>query len=209
MSPSKKKAAPKKAAKKTRRKTPKEPPNKAYSLSVRAEAAAHPYAGPGRKALFTSPDELQAEVDGYFKWILGDQRTRKVKRMVKVPGSRKATELEVDETYWARMPEPPTRTGLVLYLGFCSHTALIEYEKSTTEEFKTVVARARARVEQNYEYSLFNKDASRGAQFALTNMKWDNTTGVQHKDRNGDPTDPPAGGGILITNIFPNTTKPV
>lgn len=188
---------------KRRARTPKEPPHK---HEIIPGLYPDPYRGRGRPALYDNADELQTEIDKYFKWIQGEKGKRKEKvKTWDSKSQRHRTTLEEIE-YWIRMPEPPTRTGLVLFLGFSSNTALVEQEQKG-DDFKYVIARARARVEMSYEVDLRNKDASRGSQFALSNMGWKNRTDTQQLDRDGKPIDPVPAAVISVTHLAEHIEK--
>lgn len=83
--------------------------------------------------------------------------------------------IRVDE-YFDTTPRPSV-LGLSLFLGFNSRQALHNYA-SYSDEFNDVITRARARVEQFYEEQLLDRDAARGAIFALQNMGWVQQTNV-------------------------------
>jgi hypothetical protein len=65
--------------------------------------------------------------------------------------------------------EPITWTGLCLYLGFCSRSALDEYLQYP--EFSYSVKKAKLMVEMEYEKKL-HTGQSTGAIFALKNFNW-------------------------------------
>lgn len=122
----------------------------------------------GRPPIYATPEELQAEVDGYFKYIEGEQGERTV---INENG------IEVKETYWVRYPEPRTVTGLTLYLGFSDRCSLDDYEKK--DEFSHIIKRARKMVEYGYELNL-HADKPTGSIFALKNMGWKDKTETEH-----------------------------
>lgn len=120
----------------------------------------------GRPPLFKKPAQLAKKVDEYFKYIEGEWHTE----VQKV--GRKNIMLQV----WDRKPEPATITGLTLFLGFNSRSALSNFDKE--EDFMNIILRARARVEMEYEKHLYTS-GSNGAQFALKNMGWKDLKSVE------------------------------
>lgn len=66
-----------------------------------------------------------------------------------------------------RKKKPLTITGLALALGFNSRQALLNYQGR--KEFNDTVTRAKARVEQFAEESLFYQGSANGAKFSLAN----------------------------------------
>lgn len=109
----------------------------------------------GRPPIYNNPKQLAKKVDEYFIYIKGEYRLEKKGRRVNKVCDREE--------------EPATITGLTLYLGFSSRKSLEDYEGM--EEFSTIIKRARARVEYEYEKSL-HKQSPAGAIFALKNMGW-------------------------------------
>lgn len=68
---------------------------------------------------------------------------------------------------------PPTITGLALYLGFDSRQSFYDYEER--EAFSYTVKRARTFIENEYEKKLHGNSCT-GAIFALKNMGWKDKT---------------------------------
>lgn len=64
---------------------------------------------------------------------------------------------------------PPTVTGLALYLGFAQRKSLLDYKER--EEFCNTIKRAISCVENAYEQRLSANNPT-GAIFALKNMGW-------------------------------------
>ena len=93
----------------------------------------------GRPPKYKTPEEMQVKIDEYFNWIATTE----------------------DECI--------TWTGLALYLGFCSRTALTDY--GNKKEFKYTIKKALMIVEHHYE-SLNQKGGGAGAIFALKNFNW-------------------------------------
>lgn len=101
------------------------------------------------------------------------------------------TEPEVFEVKkeWIRSPEPPTVTGLTLYLGFESKTTLYEYAKKV--EFMNPIKRALLKIEQYHEIATSMGDKCTGNIFILKNFGWKDTTSMEHSGEikgSGEPT---------------------
>jgi len=90
------------------------------------------------------------------------------------------TEPEVFEVKkeWVRAPEPPTVTGLTLYLGFESKTTLYEYAKKV--EFMNPIKRALLKIEQYHEIATSMGDKCTGNIFILKNFGWKDTIDTNH-----------------------------
>lgn len=116
----------------------------------------------GRPRIYDSPEELEAEVEKYFKWVEG--------------------EYDTENNKWARYGEPATVTGLALFLGFADRQSLYDY--SEKPEFSCIIKRARTRVECEYEKRLSGNNAT-GAIFALKNMGWRDKTEVDTNHSGG------------------------
>lgn len=109
----------------------------------------------GRKPTFASAEEMQEKIDAYFASCEpellrdgdGTPMLNKNGEPVYVGG------------------RPMTIQGLALALGFTSRQSLLNYKAK--REFVDTVTRARLRVEQYAAERLFDRDAQRGAQFAL------------------------------------------
>ena len=102
----------------------------------------------GRPLKFKSPEELQAKIDDYYEWA------KENKKHI-------------------------TITGLAWFLDTNRQT-LLRYEEEDSELLKSVsedvrqafrdtVKRAKARIEMEYEESLYNKNSAVGAIFTLKN----------------------------------------
>ncbi|RYU91072.1 hypothetical protein EWM62_03805 [Mucilaginibacter terrigena] len=70
---------------------------------------------------------------------------------------------------WDTEPEPPTLSGLALFLGFNSRNEFEAYERGG--EFANHVKRARLRIEAEYEKKL-HYQSSTGAIFMLKSLGW-------------------------------------
>lgn len=125
-----------------------------------------PAAAGGRQAKphFASAAKLAKRCEQYFTYIAGEWHTEEVTETLK-NGTTETT----PTTVYDREPEPPTITGLALFLGFESRAAL--YVAQYPAEQQAVIRRAITRVENAYELALFGSKAT-SAVFALKNMGW-------------------------------------
>jgi len=121
----------------------------------------------GAPAFYDSPEAMEKECNSYFEWIKGEYEERVTEITIK--GKKQ----EFRETICLREPEPPTVTGLALYLGFESTTSLSDYSKKGPE-FASIIKRAKLRVENRYEKNLHGEKPT-GSIFALKNMGWKDT----------------------------------
>jgi hypothetical protein len=132
-------------------KKPKGPPRKKpIKKNIPKNIPAH------RPPQFKTPKEMQYLVDEYFK-------------------SREGTPLkDKDDNYlldkWGHPViigcKAPTIAGLALALGFNSRQSLLNYQAKPL--FMDVVLRAKSRLQEYWEESLFDRDKTNGAKFALT-----------------------------------------
>jgi len=119
----------------------------------------------GRPPLFQNEEELEDKIKEYFIHIKGEYHYE-----TKTSLNKKTNEeREIDVIVWDRDEEPPTITGLALFLGFCSRQSFYDYESN--DGFSYAIKRARMRIENAYEKCLYN-DKPIGAIFALKNMSW-------------------------------------
>lgn len=81
--------------------------------------------------------------------------------------------------------EPVTWTGLALFLGFSSRTAIDEYLKY--DGFSNSVKKAKAFVEYEYEKRLAGHSPT-GAIFALKNYGWSDKQELAHSSPDGSMT---------------------
>lgn len=125
----------------------------------------------GRPPKYKKPKDLQNKIIEYFDWIEGENHEESVSD---------AEGNIHNVVVWDRHPEPPTITGLALFLGFSSKDTLYNYAKD--EVFSDSIKRALLVVEKEYEMRLGDKSPT-GAIFALKNFGWkdkqehDHTTG--------------------------------
>lgn len=111
----------------------------------------------GRPPKYKSKEEMQEKIDEYFKECEG----KVLKDSNGEPILYKNGEPVIYGT------KPLTITGLALALGFNSRQSLLNYKAK--KEFLDTITRARTRVEQYVEESLFYKDSANGAKFSLAN----------------------------------------
>lgn len=108
--------------------------------------------------------ELNRRIDSYFLYIEGEYHTEK-----KPPKNAKDDNVLEDVIVYDRQPEPPTITGLALFIGFNSRQEFEEHEK--TPKFAALLRRARLKIEAEYEKKLHLTSAA-GAIFALKSLGW-------------------------------------
>jgi hypothetical protein len=120
--------------------------------------------------LFTSSEELATRISGYFKWIEGELHQEEPS--AKTPAKVLATDKAITKV-WDREPQPPTLSGLALYLGFTSRQTFEEYE--INGKHAPLLKRARLRIESEYEKKL-HYQSSTGAIFALKSLGWTDKT---------------------------------
>lgn len=83
--------------------------------------------------------------------------------------------------YFDQLPgvnEPPTVTGLTLFLGFESKSTLYEYAKKL--EFSHPIKRALLKIEQFHEIATSMGDKCTGNIFILKNFGWKDTVNTEH-----------------------------
>lgn len=149
----------------------------------------------GRPPIFSHPEEILNKGIEYFIWIKGEKEV----------AADSAGDLEVK---WKREPEPPTITGLTLFLGFESRQSFYDYcEKGG--DFSYALQRLRTMIECKYEQKLHGTTPT-GSIFALKNMGWkDNManditlngsitaiTGMQFKDESNLRSESSAEGSV-------------
>ena len=112
----------------------------------------------GRPPKFKNKQEMQAKIDQYFEDCEGKVLTDAEGK----PVLHSKTGQPI--MYGAK---PLTITGLARALGFNSRQSLLNYEGK--KEFLDTIMRARMRVEEFVEESLFYKETANGAKFSLAN----------------------------------------
>jgi len=141
-----------------------------------------------------------AKKKSFFNRILNSQESDKPKhekpkyhckvgrpRMYETP---EEMQIEID-AYFNQIDEsnPPTLTGLALFLGYMDRHSLYEGEKRP--EFSNTIKRARARLNAFAEQQLMARDKPTGAIFWLKNSGWSDKREVEHS------------GSIDIKNLSP------
>lgn len=128
----------------------------------------------GRPPLFGSVDDFNAKVDEYFEWIQGDKE---------IICDSDDDGNPQDREVFTRWPEPPTITGLCLFLGFESRQSFYDYEKRSG--FSYSVKRAKLRIEAEYEKSMQSARNATAHIFALKNLGWSDKQEHDHKSSDG------------------------
>lgn len=120
-------------------------------------------AGAGRPLKFKSAKELQAKIDEYFEMC--DNRTEKVL-------------LKSGEVADIPNPRPYTISGLALALDTTRRT-LLDYEKRG-DEFSHTIRRAKQKIENFVEESLWTPKIATGVMFNLkNNFEWEDKQNVE------------------------------
>ena len=133
----------------------------------------------GRPPMFSDPEELQRKVEEYFVYIQGESDTR-----YKVDSDDEGNPNDEEEIYWIRKPEPPTITGLCLFLGFDSRQSFYDY--GSIKEFSYTIKRARLMIESEYEKSAQFAKTPAFHIFALKNLGWSDRTEIDNTHHIGD-----------------------
>lgn len=126
-----------------------------------------PHPGPGAPPFWDHPDKLQSKIDQYFIHIQGEYHEEEKN----VDGELQKVKV------WDRLPDPPTITGLCLFLGFESRQSFYDYGKKL--QFSYTIKKARLRIENEYEKMLHSKYPT-GPIFALKNLGWADKQEVDH-----------------------------
>ena len=112
----------------------------------------------GRPPIFDSPAAMEQKIKEYFEYIDG----------LCTP----------DESGKCPDYEPPTITGLMLFLGFCSLQSFFDYEKKS-EEYSEVIKRAKHLIMKQHEHRLAGTTPT-GSIFWLKNFGWKDTQQIDH-----------------------------
>lgn len=140
----------------------------------------------GRPPKYKSVKEMQKKIDEYFESCEGKPLIINGEQQY----NKQGYPIILDRKH-------PTITGLALALGFSGRSDLLYYQKhkKDSDKFYDTITRAKSRVEEQMEESLFHKDSSNGAQFALRNnfKDWD-----ADKKQEENKTE-----GITIVNNIP------
>ncbi len=110
----------------------------------------------GRPPLYETPEQMHAKIVEYLEtckpYLIGDQVIQ----------------------------NPPTVTGLALYLGFAQRKSLLDYKGK--DEFCNLIKRAITCIESAYEQRLTMSNPT-GAIFALKNMGWSDRQEIDQINR--------------------------
>jgi hypothetical protein len=136
----------------------------------------------GSEPHYQTAEALTARCHEYFAYLAGQWHEEEVTEILK-NGTTETTSTIV----YDRQPEPPTITGLALYLGFDCRASL--YEFKTKPEFSAIIRWAITRVENAYELALFGSKAT-SAVFALKNMGWNDKQLLEHTSKDGQQLNP-------------------
>ena len=109
-----------------------------------------------RKPKYESVEQIEGLIEAYFESCKGELLRDEDGTIVF--NQKDGTPIWVGR-------KPPTIPGLALALGFSSRQSLYNYKAK--KEFVDTISRAQTRVEQYTAERLFDRDAQRGAQFAL------------------------------------------
>lgn len=113
--------------------------------------------------------KVTALCEEYFEYIQGEYKEDEFEKEPDV--------FEVKKE-WIRKPEPPTVTGLSLFLGFESKSTLYDYAKDV--EFSHSIKRALLKIEQYHEIATSMGDKCTGNIFILKNFGWKDTAAIEH-----------------------------
>lgn len=131
------------------------------------------YEKAGQPPLFDSPELMQEKINEYFEYIKGEKDTKWI-----VDSDDKGIPQDKEVEFWVRQPEPPTITGLCLFLGFESRQSFYDY--GNRDKFSYTIKRARMMVENSYELAMYYAKNPTGAIFALKNLGWSDKQEIDH-----------------------------
>jgi hypothetical protein len=134
----------------------------------------------GSPPYYEYPAQMKKKCDEFFEYCKG--------------------EWDSEKKEWKREPEPPTITGLALWLGFNSRQSLLNYQNKP--EFVDIITNAKTKVEMGYEKNLHGGKPT-GSIFALSNMGWRNEKYIDHSTK-GEKINP---GNTIITGLSDETLK--
>lgn len=107
--------------------------------------------------------------DEYFEYIKGEYKEDEFEYE---PGKFETKKETI------RKAEPPTVTGLTLFIGFESKSTLYDY--SNKVEFSHSIKKALTRIEQYHEIATSYGDKCVGNIFILKNFGWKDNQGIDH-----------------------------
>jgi len=128
----------------------------------------------GRPPIYDGSNEedvkkLSELCESYFEYIKGEVKEDKVEIEPNVFETK---------TTWVRQSEPPTVTGLTLYIGFSSKSTLYEYAEK--QEFSHSIKKALTKIEQFHEIATSYGEKCTGNIFVLKNFGWKDNQGIEH-----------------------------
>jgi hypothetical protein len=112
----------------------------------------------GRPPVFKSPEEMEQKIKEYFEYVDKENEPKDGDLL----------------THY----EPPTITGLCLFLGFSDLVSLMDYEKKS-EEYSILIKRAKHLVMKQHELRLSGTTPT-GSIFWLKNFGWKDTQQIDH-----------------------------
>ena len=117
-----------------------------------------------RNGKYKTLEDLQTRINQYFEFIKGEYT---------IVGDFNKRGDWVESKIWLREPEPPTITGLTLYLGYADKSSLHKRVRDENPEnfYRLPIKKALTLIEQSYEKGIRGSSAA-GCIFALKNMKW-------------------------------------
>lgn len=121
--------------------------------------------GHGRPPMHTDELKFNKLIEQYFEYIQGEEGIR-TKEFINPEGEKDT----ITENYWIRRPEPPTVTGLTLWLGFADKKSLYDYKERDC--FVHSIKKAVTRIEKHHEEKIAWGDKCTGNIFALKNFGW-------------------------------------
>lgn len=125
----------------------------------------------GRPRKFSSPEELEAKIEQYFREKCKDEI---IKSDDGEPVYNKFGGLQVKEN-------PPTTTGLALFLGFVDRQSLYDYIKRG-DEFSCIMKKAASTIEEYVEKRLLSNGGAPHI-FWLKNYGWRDKQEVEHSGK--------------------------
>jgi len=111
----------------------------------------------GRPPFYSNVEDLQSAIDSYFE---------------------KHTGIEYDDNGDLIAVNPPTVSGLALFLGFSDRQSIYDYKGK--EAFSCTIKKAITKIEEFAESQLFNAKTPTGAIFWLKNHGWSDKHEVEH-----------------------------
>jgi len=122
--------------------------------------------------------------ESYFIYIKGEVKEVDVPIYEETAGNEKHIVSYEKKMQTVRDAEPPTVTGLTLYLGFENKSTLYDYAKK--DEFSNPIKRALTKIEQYHEIATSMGDKCTGNIFVLKNFGWKDTQYNDHTTNGKD-----------------------